>query len=130
MVRGKPCENQGQDLLPIDVAVGVSVFVNLHGRRIFRLLEDSAGERLLQRATGAVGNVPAFRLEARADIFPEQLREIDDLAPPRYIGFRQEPEQVRRSARERLGAGDPDVDVAAMVAMLTRARSKQENFVP
>lgn len=73
-------------------------------------------------------------LAALVGMLPECLvgheREIDHLTPPRHVRFGQQPEQVRDPAWERLGPGDPDIDVAAMVAMPPGPRSEQENLVP
>ena len=49
-MRGEPAEDQGHELLPIDVAACVAVFVDLHGCTIFRVVQEPSGERLLQGA--------------------------------------------------------------------------------
>ncbi|MCX7404078.1 MAG: hypothetical protein NTY87_13485 [Planctomycetia bacterium] len=37
---------------------------------------------------------------------------------------------MRRPLRQRLGPGDPNVDIAAMLAMPPGSRPEQENLVP
>lgn len=72
-MRGEPAEDQGHEFLPIDVAACVAVFVDLHGCTILRVVQEPSGERLLQGAPRAVRHLPSFRLQARADMFPEQF---------------------------------------------------------